>query len=128
MQLIWNIGILFANVFIIFFLQITYKLMVFILLLNMVLLCWFQFQLLCRHLQSDVKSHRKSLSLPWLLMCHTKCRKFVKTRITTFIKAKLKKLDDQSNIDKFRVAANIAEYHIISKLIFLGIITPKFRW
>ena len=27
--------------------------------------------------------------------------------MTTFIKAKLKKSDDQKNIDKFRVAANI---------------------
>ena len=38
----------------------------------------------------------------------------------TFIK--LKKL----HIDKYRVAANITEFHIISKLIFLRIITPKF--
>ncbi len=30
------------------------------------------------------------------------------------------------NIDKYRVAANIIEYHIISKLIFLRIIIPKF--
>ena len=33
------------------------------------------------------------------------------TRMTTFIKAKLNKSDDQMNIDKFRVAANIIEYH-----------------
>ncbi len=33
---------------------------------------------------------------------------------------------DHTNIDKFRVAANITEYHIISKLIFLRIIIPKF--
>ena len=33
------------------------------------------------------------------------------TRMTTFIKAKLNKSDDQMNIDKFRVAANITEYH-----------------
>ena len=46
--------------------------------------------------------------------------------MTTFIKAKLKKSDDQSNISKYREAANITEYHIISKLIFLRIITPKF--
>ncbi len=37
------------------------------------------------------------------------------TRMTTFIKAKLKKSDDQTNIDKYRVAANITEYHMISK-------------
>ncbi len=43
--------------------------------------------------------------------------------MTSFIKAKLKKLDDHTNIDKYRVAANTAEYyHIISKLIFLRII------
>ncbi len=40
--------------------------------------------------------------------------------MTTFIKTKFKK----SNINKYRVAANIAEYHIISKLIFLRIIIP----
>ncbi len=28
-----------------------------------------------------------------------------------FQKAKLKKSDDQTNIDKYRVAANITEYH-----------------
>ena len=39
--------------------------------------------------------------------------------MTTFIKTKFKKLDDQTNIDKYRVAENIAEYHIISQLIFL---------
>ncbi len=30
------------------------------------------------------------------------------------------------NIDKYRVAANITEYHMISKLIFPRIIIPKF--
>ena len=30
--------------------------------------------------------------------------------MTTFIRAKLKKPDDQPNIDKYRVAANITEY------------------
>ena len=39
---------------------------------------------------------------------------------------KFKKSDDQTNIDKYRVAANITEYHIISKLIFIRIIIPKF--
>ena len=32
----------------------------------------------------------------------------------TFIKAKLKKSDDQTSIDIYRLAANITEYHIIS--------------
>ena len=45
--------------------------------------------------------------------------------MTTFIK-KFKKSNDQTNIDKFRVAANITEYHSISKLIFLRIINAKF--
>ena len=45
--------------------------------------------------------------------------------MTTFIKAKLKQSNDQTNIDKYRVAANIIEYHIISKFIFLRIINPK---
>ncbi len=40
----------------------------------------------------------------------------IQTRMTTFIKAKLKKSDDQTNIDKYRVAANITKYHI-TKLI-----------
>ena len=50
----------------------------------------------------------------------------VKTRMTTFIKTKFKKSDDQTNIDKYRVAANIIEFQIISKSIFLKIIIPKF--
>ncbi len=43
--------------------------------------------------------------------------------MTTFIIAKLKKSDD---IVKYRIAANITEYHIISKLIFLRITISKF--
>ena len=40
---------------------------------------------------------------------------YVKPRMTTFIKTKFnKKSDDQTNIDKRRVAANTTEYHIIS--------------
>ncbi len=46
--------------------------------------------------------------------------------MTTFIKAKLKKTDDQKNFDKYRKAANITKCHIISKLIFHEIIIPKF--
>ncbi len=41
-------------------------------------------------------------------------------------KTKFKKSDDQKNIDKYRVATNITEYQIISKLIFLRIIISKF--
>ena len=46
--------------------------------------------------------------------------------MTTFIKTKFNKSDDQTNIDKYRVAANITEYHIISKGIFLKVIFPNF--
>ena len=44
----------------------------------------------------------------------------------TFIKIKFIISDDQTNIDKYRLAANITEYHIISKLILQRIITTKF--
>ena len=36
------------------------------------------------------------------------------TRMTTLIKTNFKISDDQTNIDKYRLAANIKEYHIIS--------------
>ncbi len=52
--------------------------------------------------------------------------RYIKTRMTTFIKAKLKKSDGLSNIDKYRVAAKITEYHIISKSIFLRSIITRF--
>ena len=39
------------------------------------------------------------------------------TKMETLIKVKLKKSDDQTNIDKYRVVANITDHHIISKLI-----------
>ncbi len=45
--------------------------------------------------------------------------------MTTLLKSKLKKADDQTKIDKYREAANITEYHIVSKLIFLKIIIRK---
>ncbi len=41
-------------------------------------------------------------------------------------KTKFTKPDDETNIDKYRVAANITEHFIISKLIFLRIIIPKY--
>ncbi len=43
----------------------------------------------------------------------------------TYFRPKFKKSDNQTNIDKCRVAANIKEYYIISKLIFLKIIITK---
>ncbi len=42
--------------------------------------------------------------------------------MTTFVKTKFKKSDDHTNVHKYRVAANITEYHIILKLIFLRIL------
>ena len=47
--------------------------------------------------------------------------------MTSFIKSKFTKSDEQTNIDKYRVAANITEYHIMLKLIFLRIIIPNFN-
>ncbi len=47
--------------------------------------------------------------------------------MTTFIKTKFQKSDDQMNIDKYAELANITEYHIISKLIFFRIIISKFK-
>ena len=43
-----------------------------------------------------------------------------------FIKKKFKIPDDQTNIEKYSLAANITEYHIISKLILQRTIIPKF--
>ena len=40
--------------------------------------------------------------------------------MTTLRKVKLKKSDDPTNIDKYRVAANITKYHIISKKNFIN--------
>ena len=48
------------------------------------------------------------------------------TRMTTLIKAKFKKSGDQTNIDKYIVVANFTEYHVISKLLSLRIMIPKF--
>ena len=50
------------------------------------------------------------------------CQKLYLTRMTTFIKTKFKISDDQTNIGKYRLAANITEYHIISKVILQRII------
>ena len=46
--------------------------------------------------------------------------------MTAFIKTKLKRSNDETSIDKYRVAANITEYQIVLKLIFFRIIIPKF--
>ena len=46
--------------------------------------------------------------------------------MTIFKKTKFKIPDEQTNIDKYRLAANITKYHIISKLILQRIIIPKF--
>ena len=39
---------------------------------------------------------------------------------------KFKKADDQTNIDKYRLAANFTEYHISLKFILQRIIIPRF--
>ena len=46
--------------------------------------------------------------------------------MTTFIKTKVKISDDETNIDKYSLAAYITEYHIISKLILQRIIITIF--
>ena len=45
--------------------------------------------------------------------------------MTTFIITKFN-ISDETNIDKYRLAANITEYHIISKLILQRIIITNF--
>ena len=56
----------------------------------------------------------------YTLSCHSTSKKI------NIHKTKLKKSYGQTNIDKYKVAANITECHIISKLIFLRIVIPKF--
>ncbi len=46
--------------------------------------------------------------------------------MTTFIKTKFKISEDKTNIDNYRLAANITVFHIISKLIMQGIIIINF--
>ena len=46
--------------------------------------------------------------------------------MTTFIKTKFNISDDQTNIDKQRLAASITEYPIISRLILQRIIITNF--
>ncbi len=46
-------------------------------------------------------------------LCTSICIIYITARTTTFIKANFEKSDDQTNIDKLKVAANIIEYHII---------------
>ncbi len=45
--------------------------------------------------------------------------------MSTFIKAKLEKSDDQTNIDNYRVASNITEYHIPKFIIIRQLIHEK---
>ena len=60
-----------------------------------------------------------------------KCSSFVswekcKNKNDNIIKTRFKISDDQTNIDKYRLAANITEYHIILKLILQRIIITNF--
>ncbi len=41
----------------------------------------------------------------------------LKTRMTTFKTMKFKISDEQTNIDKYRLTANITKYHVISQII-----------
>ncbi len=54
------------------------------------------------------------------------CLLCIETRMTTFIKKKFKISEDQTNINKYRLAANITVYHIISKLILQRIIITNY--
>ncbi len=54
-------------------------------------------------LQEMVKQNQREMAVAGLS----------RTRTTTFIIANLKKSDDQTNTDKYRVAANIYIQHII---------------
>ena len=47
--------------------------------------------------------------------------------MTTFMKAKLKKSNDQTNINKYRVAAIVTEFNIISKKSFLESVFQDYR-
>ena len=49
-----------------------------------------------------------------------------KNKNDNIIKTRFKISDYQTNIEKYRQAANITEFHIISKLILQLIITPKY--
>ena len=46
--------------------------------------------------------------------------------MTTFIKSKFKISDDQTNIEKYKLTANITEYNFILKLILKRIIITNF--
>ncbi len=47
------------------------------------------------------------------------------TRIKTFIKAKLNRAVVHTNVEKYKVAVNITEYHMLSRLIFFRVIILK---
>ncbi len=64
-----------------------------------------------------------SISSIWSIFSNTN---FNLTRMTIFIKTKMKISEDQTNIDKYRLAANITVNHIISKLILQRIIITNF--
>ncbi len=52
---------------------------------------------------------------------------FLMVQMSTFIKkTKFKITEDQTNIDKYKLAANITEYHIMSILIIQQIIITNF--
>ena len=67
----------------------------------------------CLYLYSAIYKVHRSLFPYFFALCHTHTQTphYTSTKInkrkTTLIKAKLKKSDDQKNIDKYRVAVNI---------------------
>ena len=69
---------------------------------------------------SSIIKHSNSISSNFLSLF------LKKTRRSTLIKTKFKISDDQTNIDKYRLAANITVYHILSKLILQRIIITLF--
>ncbi len=71
--------------------------------------------MLLTDVKMDVTSHK--ILLQSLLI--VKFKSYLKARMTTLMTTKLKKSDDQTSIDKYKIAANITENYIISKLIFL---------
>ena len=69
------------------------------------------------HILGTFTDHDDPILMEYLFYVVKKKIIFKKTRMTTFIGTKFNMSDDQTNIDKYRLAANITEYHIISKLI-----------
>ncbi len=77
---------------------------------------YFLYSIAYRHTHIHIYKHKD----------YIQTRIFCIKRKTAVKKVKFKKSDDQTNIEICRETANITEYHIISKLIFLRTIISKF--